>query len=172
MLRCRLTIVLTAITWSASVAWRIPRKNPMVATLTTSSINLPLSALRHFIADLFDVHETRSATSDRSDEGIGASRLLDAVAPISTLWCRTYHRAIPLGCGTWFNHPSDIVPDSQFLKEGIHVIEKNGNRYGSVARDWCGASQGGRECGRQRRGHIPQCQSVFGGITESGPRRR
>jgi len=45
MLRCRLTIVLTAMTWSASVAWRIPRKNPRVATVTTSSINLPLSAL-------------------------------------------------------------------------------------------------------------------------------
>src|SRR5215470_9576505 len=28
MLRWRLTIVVTAITWSGSVAWRMPRKNP------------------------------------------------------------------------------------------------------------------------------------------------
>src|SRR5436309_7780127 len=28
MLRCRLTIVVTAMTWSGSVAWRIPRKKP------------------------------------------------------------------------------------------------------------------------------------------------
>ena len=28
MLRWRLTIVVTAMTWSGSVAWRMPRKNP------------------------------------------------------------------------------------------------------------------------------------------------
>jgi hypothetical protein len=30
--RCRLTIVEMAITWSASVAWRIPRKNPTASS--------------------------------------------------------------------------------------------------------------------------------------------
>jgi len=57
------------------------------------------------------------------------------------------------------------------LIEVKHVIDKNSNRHGRVARDWRGVSRGALECGLQRRGHIPQCQSVFGGIIESGPRR-
>src|SRR5712671_4500201 len=30
-------------------------------------------------------------------------------APVSTLWCRRYHRLIVLVFRTWFNRPSDIV---------------------------------------------------------------
>src|SRR5882672_5830394 len=37
------------------------------------------------------------------------SRLLDAVAPVSTLWCRRYHRVMVLVFRTWFNRPSDMV---------------------------------------------------------------
>src|SRR6185295_18196965 len=39
----------------------------------------------------------------------GSPRLPDAVAPISTPWCRRYHRAIASSFRTWFNRPSDAV---------------------------------------------------------------
>jgi DNA-binding ferritin-like protein len=59
----------------------------------------------------------------------------------------------------------------QILKEGPYAIGTNSNRYGRVARDWCGASRGAFEVGLQHRCHIPQCQSVVGGIVEPDPRR-
>src|SRR5579864_3583211 len=46
--RCWLTIVLTAITWSGSVACRIPRKNPITMMESNPIIRFSLLQLFHF----------------------------------------------------------------------------------------------------------------------------
>src|ERR1700722_694997 len=38
MLRCRLTMVVTAMTWSGSVAWRMPSRNPTPITVSKFTI--------------------------------------------------------------------------------------------------------------------------------------
>ena len=46
MLRCRVTIVVAAITWSASVAWRIPSRNPTPITVSKLTIASHLRIFR------------------------------------------------------------------------------------------------------------------------------
>src|SRR5579864_7042032 len=70
-LRWRLTIVVTAITWSGSVAWRMPRKNP-TATIERKLIMgaLPLLACC-WRAQPVEAGRQKTQVFVHSDSGLG-----------------------------------------------------------------------------------------------------